>query len=295
MTQPVRKAVIPAAGLGTRFLPATKSSPKEMLPVVDKPAIQYVVEEAVQAGLTDILIITGRGKRNVEDHFDRNFELEHTLEAAGKHELLKEVQFASDLADIHYVRQRDPLGLGHAISVARHHVGSEPFAVLLSDDIMVDEGALLQSMLRAFDAHNHSVVGLLEVPPADTALYGCVAPGADHGDGLIELTGIVEKPKPADAPSNLAVIGRYVFTPRIFDMLDNLTPGVNGELQLTDGIAMLMREEPVLGYVCEGGRYDVGDKLDFLRANVELALARPDLGPQFAEQLREIVRRHGLT
>jgi len=293
----IRKAVIPAAGLGTRFLPATKSSPKEMLPVVDKPAIQYVVEEAVQAGLTDILIITGRNKRAIEDHFDRNYELEHFLEITGKHELLKEVQFTSDLAHIHYVRQRDPLGLGHAVSVARHHVGNEPFAVLLADDIMVDDGALLRSMLDVHERHHCSCIALSEVSPEEISSYGCVQPASDSspGEGLLEIAGVVEKPPRNEAPSNLAIIGRYVFTPRIFQMLDQITPGQGGELQLTDAVAMLLQREAVFGYECREGRYDVGQKLDFLRANVELALARPDLGPAFGEFLRELVQRHGLA
>jgi len=291
----VHKAVIPAAGLGTRFLPATKSSPKEMLPVVDKPAIQYVVEEAVQAGLTDILIITGRGKRAVEDHFDRNFELEHYLEQSGKHELLKEVQFASDLADIHYVRQKDPLGLGHAVSVARDHVGDEPFVVLLADDIMVDDAALLTSMLDVHEAHASSVVALMEVTPDEISSYGCAEPDAAPVDSVVRIKRIVEKPSPADALSNLAVIGRYLFTAEIFDMLDRIEPGKGGELQLTDAIALLLGEQTVFGRVCSEGRYDVGQKLDFLRANVELALARPDLGPPFADYLRTVVRREGLV
>src|SRR5512140_1707576 len=225
MLHPVTKVVIPAAGLGTRFLPATKSSPKEMLPVVDKPAIQYVVEEAVKAGIEDILIITGRNKRAIEDHFDRNFELEHFLENSGKHDLLKEVQFASDLADIHYVRQRDPLGLGHAVSVARHHVGNEPFAVLLADDLMVDEARLLRSMLDAYARDGHSVVAVQEVTPEEISSYGCVEPDGEGVDGVVEIRRIVEKPPREEAPSNLAVIGRYVFTPQIFDALDRITPG----------------------------------------------------------------------
>lgn len=291
----VRKAVIPAAGLGTRFLPATKSSPKEMLPVVDKPAIQYVVEEAVAAGLNDILIITGRNKRAVEDHFDRNFELEYSLEQSGKDELLKEVQFASDLADIHYVRQRDALGLGHAVSVARHHVGDEPFAVLLADDLMIDEASLLRSMLELSARHGSSVVALKEVTPEEISSYGCAAPSAPASDGVVEISGIIEKPAREDAPSNLAVIGRYVFTPEIFDALSRIEPGRGGELQLTDAIALLLEEQRVYGRVCQGGRYDVGQKLDFLRANVELALDRPDLGPAFAEFLVECLRRRGLN
>jgi UTP--glucose-1-phosphate uridylyltransferase len=293
--QPVRKAVITAAGLGTRFLPATKSIPKEMLPVVDRPAIQYVVEEAVQAGLDDILIITGRGKRAVEDHFDRNFELEHFLEAAGKHELLKEVQFASDLADIHYVRQRDPLGLGHAVSVARHHVGNEPFAVLLADDIMVDDATLLRSMLAAYERTGSSVVAVEEVSPEEISSYGCVEPDGAAVDNVVAIRRIIEKPARESAPSNLAVIGRYVFTPEIFDALDRIEPGKGGELQLTDAIALLLREQTVLALRCEGGRYDVGQKVDFLRANIELALDRPDLGPALTEWLRELVHRRGIA
>jgi len=293
--QAVRKAVITAAGMGTRFLPATKSIPKEMLPVVDRPAIQYVVEEAVQAGLTDILIITGRGKRAVEDHFDRNFELEHYLENAGKHDLLKQVQFASDLADLHYVRQRDPLGLGHAVSVGRHHVGNEPFAVLLADDIMVDEARLLRSMLDAHARDGHSVVAVKEVSPDEISHYGCVEPDGDAADAVVKIRRIVEKPRRDEAPSNLAVIGRYVFTPEIFDALDRIAPGAGGELQLTDAIALLLEEQSVLALRCEGGRYDIGHKVDFLRANIELALDRPDLGPELSEVLRELVHRRGIA
>jgi UTP--glucose-1-phosphate uridylyltransferase len=224
-----KKAVIPAAGLGTRFLPATKSQPKEMLPVVDKPSIQYVVEEAVAAGLTDILIITGRGKRAIEDHFDRNFELEHSLEQSAKHDLLAEVQDINELADIHYIRQRDPLGLGHAVSVAREHVGDEPFAVILGDDIMVDDGQLLRSMIDVHERENASCLALLEVKPEEISAYGC-AESDDLGDGLRRVRDVVEKPAAEDAKSNLAVIGRYVFTPGIFDALDRITPGVGGEL-----------------------------------------------------------------
>ncbi|MCU1427421.1 MAG: UDP-glucose pyrophosphorylase [Actinomycetia bacterium] len=290
----VRKAVIPAAGLGTRFLPATKSSPKEMLPVVDKPSIQYVVEEAVRAGITDILVITGRSKRAVEDHFDRNFELEYYLEQAGKHDLLKEVQASSELADIHYVRQRDPLGLGHAVSVARSHVGNEPFAVLLADDLMVDDAALLRAMLDVHERYGRSVVAVQEVGPDEISSYGCVEPDAMHEE-LVEIRRIVEKPKPEEAPSNLAVIGRYVFTPEIFDALDRIVPGRGGELQLTDAIALLLEEQTVYGQRFRFGRYDIGQKVDFLRANVELALDRPDIGPEVEEWLRELIRRRGLV
>jgi UTP--glucose-1-phosphate uridylyltransferase len=288
-SRPVKKAVIPAAGLGTRFLPATKSQPKEMLPVVDKPSIQYVVEEAVAAGLTDILIITGRGKRAIEDHFDRNFELEHYLEQSAKHELLAEVQVVNDLADIHYIRQRDPLGLGHAVSVAREHVGDEPFAVILGDDIMVDGGALLRSMIDVHEREHASVLALLAVARDEISAYGC-AKSDEAGDGLRRVRGVVEKPRPEDAPSNLAVIGRYVFTAGIFDALDRITPGVGGELQLTDAIALLLESEPVFGRVFSEGRYDIGQKLDFIRANFEIALERDDLGPGLADYLRQLAK-----
>jgi UTP--glucose-1-phosphate uridylyltransferase len=290
----VRKAVIPAAGLGTRFLPATKSQPKEMLPVIDKPTIQYVVEEAVGAGITDILVITGRGKRAIEDHFDRNFELEFYLEEGKKNEELEQVQAISEMADIHYIRQRDPLGLGHAVSVARQHVGSEPFAVLLGDDIMVDDSRLLRSMLECYERYGRSVVAVLEVAREDIKNYGCVTPELME-ENLVRIRSIVEKPKPEDAPSNLAVIGRYVFTPEIFDALDRITPGAGGELQLTDAISLLLETQTVFGYSFETGRYDIGKKIDFLRATVELALDRDDLGEEFKQFLAEIVQRRRIV
>jgi len=290
----VRKAVIPAAGLGTRFLPATKSQPKEMLPVIDKPTIQYVIEEAVRAGITDILIITGRGKRAIEDHFDRNFELEFYLEQGKKDDLLEQVQSVSEMADIHYIRQRDPLGLGHAISVARQHVGSEPFAVLLGDDIMVDDARLLRSMLGVYERYGRSVIAVMEVPRDDISSYGCISPD-DVEENLVRVGGIVEKPKPEDAPSNLAVIGRYVFTPEIFDALDRITPGAGGELQLTDAIGLLLESQTVFGLTFESGRYDIGKKIDFLRATVELALDRPDLGTEFKAFLADLVQRRKIV
>ncbi|HLJ08317.1 MAG TPA: UTP--glucose-1-phosphate uridylyltransferase GalU [Acidimicrobiia bacterium] len=290
----VRKAVIPAAGLGTRFLPATKSQPKEMVPVIDKPTIQYVVEEAVGAGITDILVITGRGKRAIEDHFDRNFELEFYLEQGKKNEELEQVQAISEMADIHYIRQRDPLGLGHAVSVARQHVGSEPFAVLLGDDIMVDDSKLLRSMLDVYDRYGRSVVAVLEVPREDIRNYGCVTPEVME-ENLVRIRSIVEKPKPEDAPSNLAVIGRYVFTPEIFDALDRITPGAGGELQLTDAISLLLQTQTVFGYAFETGRYDIGKKIDFLRATVELALDRADLGDEFRSFLADLVQRRRIV
>jgi len=290
----VRKAVIPAAGLGTRFLPATKSQPKEMVPVIDKPTIQYVVEEAVGAGITDILVITGRGKRAIEDHFDRNFELEFYLEQGKKNEELEMVQAINEMADIHYIRQRDPLGLGHAVSVARQHVGSEPFAVLLGDDIMVDNAKLLRSMLDVYERYGRSVVAVLEVARDDIKNYGCVSPETME-ENLVRIRSIVEKPKPEDAPSNLAVIGRYVFTPEIFDALDRITPGAGGELQLTDAISLLLQTQTVFGYAFETGRYDIGKKIDFLRATVELALDRPDLGDEFRAFLADLVQRRKIV
>ena len=296
MTSPrVRKAVIPAAGHGTRFLPATKAQPKEMLPVVDKPVIQYVVEEAVAAGIRDILVITGRGKRSIEDHFDHSFELEHYLEQAGKHEERAAMEAIADMADIHYVRQRKPLGLGHAVSVARAHVGDEPFAVMLGDDMMHTESNVLTDMLDMHERLQQSVIAVKEVPHNEISLYGCVAPEAEPTAGDIKITGIVEKPDPADAPSNLAVMGRYVFTPDIFDAIERTTPGRGGEIQLTDAIGLLLEKEPVYAHVFDKGRYDIGNKVDFLRATVELALERPDLSEEFRDVLYEIVDRERET
>ena len=293
MTTPVRKAVIPAAGLGTRFLPVTKAQPKEMLPVVDKPSIQYVVEEAVRAGLRDVLVITGRGKTSVEDHFDRSFELEQQLERAGKHQQVKEMQAIAALARMHYVRQGEAKGLGHAVSVARPHVGEESFAVLLGDDIMHERYQVLEGMLAAHEGHGASVVALVEVPLEDISLYGSarVVPVEDR---LVQLQEVVEKPSPEEAPSNLAVIGRYVFTPGIFEALERIQPGKGGELQLTDAIGLLLEDEPVYGYTFQHGRYDIGNKLDYLRANLELALERDDLGPPLRALLGDLARREGL-
>ncbi len=291
---PVRKAVIPAAGLGTRFLPATKAQPKEMLPVVDKPAIQYVVEEAVRSGIDDILIITGRGKRSLEDHFDRSVELEAELQAKGKDEELEEVRRLSDLADIHYVRQGEPLGLGHAVSVARKHVGDHPFVVLLGDDIMDDQSTVLEEMIAVHERTGASVLSCKEFPPDQIGLYGCVA-YETAGDRLLRIQSIVEKPDPGRAPSSWAVLGRYVFTPGIFDAIEQVQPGKGGEIQLTDAIGLLLATEEVLGYTFVHGRYDVGNKLDYLRATVELALARPDLGPEFRAWLATYVLEQGIV
>jgi UTP--glucose-1-phosphate uridylyltransferase len=294
MKRTVTKAVIPAAGLGTRFLPATKAQPKEMLPVVDRPAIQYVVEEAVRAGIDDILIITGRGKRTLEDHFDRNFELEYYLAQRGKHEQLAEVQALADMADIHYVRQGEPLGLGHAVSVARKHVGENPFVVLLGDDIMDQRSHVLDGMIDTYEQYGRSVVALSEFPPEEISSYGCVKPERVN-DTLVRVLDIVEKPPPAEAPSNLAVMGRYVFTPEIFEALERVAPDDNGEFQLTDAIALLINEQAVYGYCFALGRYDIGKKLDYLRATVEMAIDREDLGPEFAAFLTRFVKDRGLV
>lgn len=283
----VRTAVIPAAGLGTRFLPATKAVPKEMLPVVDRPAIQYVVEEAVAAGITDVLIVTGRSKKAIEDHFDRAPELEMLLEAKGKLDLLDEVRRLAEMCDIHLVRQGQPLGLGHAVSVAARHVGREPFAVMLPDDLYHERSGVLRGMLEAFDAHGGSVVSLLEVSPAEISAYGAVA-AEPVAEGIVRVSSVVEKPAPDEAPSNLAVVGRYVFTPEIFDALATVEPGVGGEIQLTDAIAALAADQAVFGYVFDWGRYDLGNKVDYLRAVVDLALERPDLGPGLRAHLRTL-------
>ncbi|MFM8303697.1 MAG: UTP--glucose-1-phosphate uridylyltransferase GalU [Actinomycetota bacterium] len=290
----VRKAVLPAAGLGTRFLPVTKSIPKEMLPLVDKPAIQYVVEEAVRAGISDVLVITGRGKGAIEDHFDRNVELEQVLERSGKTALLDEVVATDRLADVHFIRQHAALGLGHAISVAEPHVGGEPFAVMLGDDLMVDDAALLTQMLAVHEETGGSVLALMEVTPEEISAYGALT-GDVVRDGLMRARGVVEKPKPQDAPSNLAVIGRYVFTPGIFDALRDTLPGVGGEIQITDAIGILLEREPVFGVIFSEGRYDAGKKVDFLRANIELGLARDDLRDEIEQMLRALVRSRGLT
>ena len=291
---PVRTAVIPAAGLGTRFLPVTKAQPKEMLPVVDKPAIQLVVEEAVQAGIDDIVVVTGRGKRSLEDHFDRSPELEALLERTGKYELLEQVRALASMAHLHYVRQGEAKGLGHAVSMARWHVGEEPFAVLLPDDIMHERSALLPEMLGSYERHRQSVIALKPVAPSEISSYGCPRV-VEVEDNLVQITAIVEKPAPELAPSSLAVMGRYVLTPEIFGALDRIRPGAGGELQLTDAIGLLLSEQTVYGYTFDKGRYDIGNKVDYLRATVELALERDDLGPPFRAFLAALARREGLA
>ncbi len=290
---PIVKAVIPAAGLGTRFLPATKATPKEMLPVVDKPAIQYVVEEAATAGLSDILMITGRNKRPLEDHFDRNYELEEALQRKGDESRLARVQESSDLATMHYVRQGNPKGLGHAVLCAAPHVGDQPFAVLLGDDLIDPRDPLLRRMIEVQEEHGGSVIALMEVDPAQIHLYGCAAVTPTGEDDVVRVAGLVEKPTPDEAPSNLAIIGRYVLNASVFEVLRKTAPGRGGEIQLTDALQILAAEPalggPVHGVVFKGRRYDTGDRGDYLRAIVRLACEREDLGPDFRAWLRSYV------
>lgn len=289
----ISKAVIPAAGLGTRFLPATKATPKEMLPVVDKPAIQYVVEEAAAAGLSDILMVTGRNKRPLEDHFDRNYELEEALHRKGDENRLAKVQESSDLATMHYVRQGDPKGLGHAVLCAAPHVGDQPFAVLLGDDLIDPRDPLLQRMVEVQEEHGGSVIALMEVDPAQIHLYGCAAAAPTADDDVVVVSDLIEKPAPSEAPSNLAIIGRYVLDPAVFEVLRKTDPGRGGEIQLTDALQVLASDPslggPVHGVVFKGRRYDTGDRGDYLRAIVRLACEREDLGPDFRTWLRSYV------
>jgi UTP--glucose-1-phosphate uridylyltransferase len=289
----VKKAVIPAAGLGTRFLPATKAQPKEMLPIVDTPSIQFVVEEAALAGLTDILIVTGRGKRSIEDHFDRSFELEYFLENKGKSDELKKVREISEIASIHYIRQRDPLGLGHAVAAAEEHVSGESFAVLLGDDLIHPSMPLLQEMLAVHERSGRSVIAAMQVAREELLWYGCIEP-EQVGDNLFRVKSIVEKPAPEEAPSTMAAIGRYVFTPEIFRALRETQPGRGGEIQLTDAINLLAQEQDVFAYSFDRGRFDVGNKLDFLKATVEFAIEREDVGEEFRRYLAEVVLREKL-
>jgi UTP--glucose-1-phosphate uridylyltransferase len=288
----ITKAVIPAAGLGTRFLPATKAMPKEMLPVVDKPAIQYVVEEAVAAGLTDVLMITGRNKNALENHFDRATELESTLAQKGDTDKLSKVEYSNTLADVHYVRQGDPRGLGHAVLRAKMHVGHEPFAVLLGDDLIDARDVLLSRMIEQAEYRRATVIALLEVEPEAAHLYGIATVEATETDDVVKVTGLVEKPSPGTAPSNYAVIGRYVLQPEIFDVLEQTAPGKGNEIQLTDALQTLAetgRAGGVYGVVFRGRRYDTGDRLDYIKAIVQLALDREDLGAGLKPWLQEFV------
>ena len=298
MTSYVTKAVIPAAGLGTRFLPATKAMPKEMLPVVDKPAIQYVVEEAVGAGLNDVLLVTGRNKNALENHFDRNTELEDTLARKGDLDRLEKVNQSTSLADMHYVRQGDPKGLGHAVLRAKMHIGHEPFAVLLGDDIIDARDPLLSRMLEVQQRLNTTVVALLEVDPSQIHLYGAAAVVETDEDDVVRITGLVEKPDRESAPSNYAVIGRYVLRPEIFDILEKTEPGKGGEIQLTDALQGLATAPlwtgGVHGVVFSGRRYDTGDRLDYIKAIVQLAAARDDLGKDLVPWLRAFTAADGV-
>ncbi len=289
----VTKAIFPVAGLGTRFLPATKASPKEMLPVVDKPLIQYAVEEAAAAGITDMIFVTGRGKRAIEDHFDKAYELEAELQAHGKAKLLKEVRslIPAGVSCV-YVRQAEALGLGHAVLCARHLVGDEPFAVILADDLIDAKVPVMRQMAEAYARHGASLLAVQEVPRSETGSYGIVS-GERLAPRLSRMTGIVEKPRPAQAPSTLGVVGRYVLTPRIFHFLENLRPGAGREIQLTDAIGRLLREEAVLAYEFQGRRYDCGSKLGYLAATVDYALKHPELADDFRKILAAAARGEG--
>lgn len=285
------KAVIPAAGLGTRFLPATKNSPKEMLPLVDKPAIQYVVEEAVESGITDILVITGRGKRAIEDHFDRNLELEQLLERKGDHRQLEAMRRVAEMADIHYVRQKESRGLGHAILCARKHIGDEPFAVLLGDDVVFSEVPCTRQLVERFERRpGASVIAVEKVPPERIESYGVVKVDGAVEPGLHRVEALVEKPRREDAPSDLGILGRYVLTPEIFEELERTPPGKNGEVQLTDALQRLLPRQEMYAYAFEGKRYDLGDKLEWLKTNVEVALMREEFRKPLLDYLRGVVR-----
>ena len=291
----IRKAIIPAAGLGTRFLPATKAMPKEMLPIIDKPAIQYIVEEAVASGIEDIIIVTGKGKRAIEDHFDSYYELEQILGRQGKVDMLSEVRKATELTDIHYIRQKEPKGLGHAIWCARKFIGNEPFAVLLGDDIVQSEVPCLRQMMDVYDQVHGSVLAVKEVPADEVKRYGIVDPesaDADGGERVLRVRGVVEKPAPEEAPSRTAIMGRYILTPAIFDLLETQDTGAGGEIQLTDAISRLLLEEPVYGFHFEGMRYDTGEKLGYLKTIIDFALERPDLQDEVRKYLAEKLREH---
>ncbi|AQX53200.1 UTP--glucose-1-phosphate uridylyltransferase GalU [Priestia flexa] len=286
----VRKAIIPAAGLGTRFLPATKAQPKEMLPIVDKPTIQYIIEEAVASGIEDILIISGRGKRAIEDHFDKSYELEETLAAKEKWDMLKEIQEISSLANIHYIRQKEPKGLGHAINCARSFIGNEPFAVLLGDDIVQSDKPCLKQLMDVYEEHQCTVVGVQEVPRQETNKYGIIGIEESIQDDVFEVNTLVEKPNPADAPSTYAIMGRYILTPEIFDILSQEKIGAGGEVQLTDAILQLNESQRVLAHYFQGNRYDVGDKFGFIKATVDFGLQRDELKEKLMDYFQTIVK-----
>jgi len=285
----VHKAIIPAAGLGTRFLPATKAQPKEMLPIVDKPTIQFIVEEAVASGIEDIIIVTGRNKRAIEDHFDKSYELEEVLEKTNKEELLTLVRDISNLVNIHYIRQKEPKGLGHAIYCAKAFIGNEPFAVLLGDDIVKSDVPCLKQLIDIYDKYKTTVLGVQRVPQEDVSKYGIVA-GRQVDDRVFKVTDMIEKPEIDEAPSNIAILGRYIISPSIFSYLENVSPGKNGEIQLTDALKDMMQHETMYAYDFIGRRYDVGNKMGFLQATVEFALDRDDLRDEFSSWLKQIVK-----
>lgn len=292
MNEVVKKAVIPAAGLGTRFLPATKAQPKEMLPIVDKPTLQYIIEEAVASGVEEILIITGRNKKSIEDHFDKSVELELELENKGKTDLLEIVRGISNMVNIHYIRQKEPKGLGDAIYCARYFIGDEPFAIMLGDD-MVDNGQgppCLKQLIDAYEAYNASILGVQEVDKENTDKYGIID-GQKLSDNIYKVKALVEKPDPDQAPSNVAILGRYIITPQIFDILGQIPPGKNGEIQLTDALEILKDKEDMYAYVFEGRRYDLGDKLGFLQATVDAALKKPELRDEFLRYLNQVCEK----
>lgn len=286
----VRKAIIPAAGLGTRFLPATKAMPKEMLPIVDKPTIQYIVEEAVESGIEDIIIVTGKGKRAIEDHFDNAWELEQNLAEKGKFDLLDKVRYSSNLANIHYIRQKEPLGLGHAVWCARNFIGDEPFAVLLGDDIVQNDPPCLKQLIDQYEETHSSVIGVQEVPEDETHRYGIIAPASKEGRRY-QVEKFVEKPKQGTAPSNLAIIGRYLLTPEIFMFLDKQEKGAGGEIQLTDAIQQLNQIQRVFAYQFEGKRYDVGEKLGFIQSQIEMALQDETLSKDLLKMMKGIIEK----
>lgn len=283
----IRRAIIPAAGLGTRFLPATKAQPKEMLPIVDKPAIQYIVEEAIESGIEDVIIVTGRNKRAIEDHFDKSVELEMLLEEKGNDELLAVVQQVSNLVDVHYIRQKQPLGLGHAVLCARKFIGDEPFALLLGDDVIDSQPPCIRQMIDLYEEAKTSVIAVQEVPWNEVDRYGIISPSSRSAT-VATIRDLVEKPDRDQAPSNLAVIGRYVIEPEVFSILETCKPGRGGEIQLTDALQIMNRSKPMLAFLQQGRRYDVGDKLGYIEATIELALQREDLAPHLKQYLRRL-------
>ncbi|RDY23302.1 UTP--glucose-1-phosphate uridylyltransferase [Romboutsia maritimum] len=291
MKMTVKKAIIPAAGLGTRFLPATKSQPKEMLPIVDKPTLQYIIEEAINSGIEEILIITGRNKKSIEDHFDKSVELELELEQKGKTEMLEMVRDISNMVNIHYIRQKEPKGLGHAIYCAKSFIGNEPFAVLLGDDIVDSQTPCLKQLINAYDEYKTSILGVQEVAKEDTCKYGIL--DVKHiEDKVYKVKDMIEKPAVEEAPSNIAILGRYIITPEIFNILENQEPGKGGEIQLTDALKTLGEREAIYAYNFEGRRYDVGDKLGFLEATIDFALKRDELKNELMEYMEKVVQKN---